>query len=68
MVENDLILSEPVYILKEAEMRELLRRLTPVSVVATIGHNPTEAEEKILFKSLARGYMKMPDVKMYSSC
>ncbi|HBB56893.1 TPA: hypothetical protein DEW47_02375 [Patescibacteria group bacterium] len=68
MVENDLVLSEPVYVLKANEMRELLRRLTPVVVVVATGNNPTKVEEEILFKVLTRGYMKMPDVKMYSSC
>ena len=67
VIDNDLILSEPVYVLKADEMRELLRRLTPVAVVVETGNNPTEIEETILFKSVARGYMKMPDIKMHPS-
>lgn len=54
---SDLILSESVFVLKADELRYLLKNLP----------KDMEKERKIFSKSLKRGYMKMPDIKMYPS-
>lgn len=65
VADSDLILSEPVYILKADEVRRALRLIN--NREDKVDNEGKEELVKIFFLSLKRGYMKMLDIKMNPS-